>query len=100
MPTDVISLAFPAIQTYASGEEVAWIDPVVEGAEEPEHPAPSVALVPAGEGAGSEVVAGSDDSGEDDGDSNTLAIVALVVGAFGLAVGGIALVQARRRPAA
>jgi uncharacterized protein DUF1775 len=45
LPTDVDSLAFPAIQTYSSGEEVAWIEPIGPDGEEPEHPAPTVELV-------------------------------------------------------
>ena len=41
MPTDVTELAFPAVQTYSSGEEVAWIEETTEGAAEPERPAPT-----------------------------------------------------------
>ena len=36
MPTDVTELAFPAVQTYSSGEEVAWIEDTTEGGAEPE----------------------------------------------------------------
>jgi hypothetical protein len=36
-------------------------------------------------------------SSTDDSDSNTLAIIALVVGALGLMAGGAGLVSARRR---
>jgi hypothetical protein len=36
-------------------------------------------------------------SGADDSDSNTLAIIALVVGALGLLAGGAGLASARRR---
>ena len=43
----VASLAFPVVQTYSDGTEVAWIEPTVEGAPEPEHPAPVVTLSPA-----------------------------------------------------
>ena len=89
MPTDVDELAFPAIQTYSSGEEVAWIETAGGGAE-PEHPAPSVQLVAA-------AATSSDDS---DGSSDTLAIVALIVGGVGLLAAIAALVLARRpRPA-
>ena len=89
MPTDVDELAFPAIQTYSSGEEVAWIETAGGGAE-PERPAPSVQLVAA-------AATPSDDS---DGPSDTLAIVALIVGGVGLLAAIAALVLARRpRPA-
>jgi uncharacterized protein YcnI len=43
----VASLAFPVVQTYSDGKEVAWIEPTVEGAPEPEHPAPVLALTAA-----------------------------------------------------
>jgi uncharacterized protein YcnI len=90
MPTDVNSLSFPAVQTYSSGEEVAWIEPTPSSGEEPEHPVPTLQLVSAG----------SEDSssGGDDDDSSTLAVVALVVGAVGLVAGVAGLVVARRRP--
>ena len=38
MPTDVTELGFPAVQTYSSGEEVAWIEETTEGGPEPERP--------------------------------------------------------------
>jgi uncharacterized protein YcnI len=54
------SLAFPAVQTYDDGEVVRWSDQVKEGAPEPEHPAPTLALLPApggGDGHGAEPAA-------------------------------------------
>ena len=59
MPTDVTELAFPAVQTYSSGEEVAWIEETTEGAAEPERPAPTLQLVPAEGGEGAAVRADS-----------------------------------------
>ena len=41
------SLAFPAVQGYSDGSETAWIEPTVEGQEEPEHPAPVLTLTAA-----------------------------------------------------
>ena len=35
LPTDVTELVFPAVQTYSSGEEVAWIEETTEGGAEP-----------------------------------------------------------------
>jgi uncharacterized protein YcnI len=40
----VASVAFPVLQTYSDGKEVAWIDPTVEGSPEPAHPAPTLSL--------------------------------------------------------
>ena len=97
MPTDVDELTFPAVQTYSSGEEVAWIDTAASGGAEPEHPAPSVQLAPADAGS---TAATSSDSDDGDDSGNALAIVALVVAAAGLAVAVVALVLSRRGPAA
>jgi uncharacterized protein YcnI len=110
MPEDVDSIAFPSIQIYSSGEEVRWIDPVVEGEEEPEHPAPTLKLIdPAPEGEAAAPAAGEngeedaatvdvgDIPSQDDVDSaNTLATIGLVVGVLGLAVAVFALVRSRR----
>ncbi len=38
------SLAFPAVQSYSDGSEAAWIEPTVAGQDEPERPAPVLAL--------------------------------------------------------
>ena len=99
MPTDVDELAFPAIQTYSSGEEVAWIETAGGGAE-PEHPAPTVQLVAADAAATpASTPATGDSTGSDSGDSsNTLAVVALIVGGVGLLAAIAALVLARRTP--
>jgi periplasmic copper chaperone A len=105
MPSDVEELVFPAVQIYSSGEEVRWIEPMPASGEEPEHPAPTVALVAATSGESAGTVEGEEaatvaDEDEDDDDSDTatvLSIVALVVGALGLVVGGAALVVSRRR---
>ncbi|MGE3254252.1 YcnI family protein [Pseudonocardia sp.] len=48
LPTDTDSLVFPAIQTYDDGEVVAWNEIPGPGNAEPERPAPSVTLAPAG----------------------------------------------------
>jgi periplasmic copper chaperone A len=110
-PEDATEAAFPSIQTYSSGEEVPWIDEVVEGQEEPEHPVPILHLLPpesedeaappAADPAASDSEQAAADTGDDDsGSSDGLAIAALVVGLLGLATGGFALVTARRKPAA
>ena len=96
MPTDVTELVFPAVQTYSSGEEVAWIEETTEGGPEPELPAPTLQLVAAD--AGGEEATAAPSADEEDDDSNTLSIVALVVGALGLVAGIAALVIARRPP--
>ncbi|HWJ63045.1 MAG TPA: YcnI family protein [Acidimicrobiales bacterium] len=107
LPEDVDSLAFPAIQTYSSGEEVSWIEATTEGGEEPEHPAPVLTLVAAEEGGhGAEATtttaasgdSASDDAADssDDEGSDGLAIAALVVAVVAALLGGAALVSSRR----
>ena len=49
---DVDAVAFPTVQTYSDGSETAWIDPVVEGQDEPEHPTPTLSLTADGSGDG------------------------------------------------
>ena len=89
MPTDVTELIFPAVQTYSSGEEVRWIEETPEGGAEPERPAPILGLVPAEQ-------ADTDAAPPTDDDSDTLSIVALVLGGLGLVVAVAAVVLARR----
>jgi uncharacterized protein YcnI len=102
---------FPVIQTCESGEEVAWTEETPEGGEEPEHPAPAIAITEAdGEHGhaeeptdttvaeddhGTEDAAGDSEESEDS-DSNSLAVVALIVGALGLLAGGYAVMSSRR----
>jgi len=97
---------FKVIQGCEGGKETAWIQPTVEGEEEPESPAPAVTLTAAEEEHGAaadteddamvhaEPASSETDSGDDSGDG--LAIAALVVGALGLLAGGGALITARR----
>ena len=91
-------LTFKALQTYSGGEVVRWI-----GAEDSENPAPIVTVsAAAGEehNATPTAVAAERTSAttEDDG-GNGLAIVALIVGALGLAVGVAGFVRASGRSA-
>ena len=96
-PEDVDTVSFPTIQTYSSGEEVGWVQPVVEGEEEPELPTPVLQLRGGGEdeeAAAPTVSGAADDDG--DGGSDGLAIAGLVAGLLGLATGGAALVKGRK----
>ncbi len=90
--TDV--LTFPAVQTYSDGTEAAWIEPTVEGQEEPERPAPVLALTAA---AGTTAAASPEEAGHghgaaDGGDDTSglalfLAILALFTGVAGVVLG-------------
>ena len=98
------SLTFKALQTYSNGEVVRWI-----GAPDAEEPAPQVQLTAATEedhGLGETPRSGWREFGEHTGDSDDgggaptwLAVLALVVGALGLAAGIGGLTAARRSAA-
>jgi uncharacterized protein len=98
------TLTFKALQTYSDGKVVRWIGPSGSDA-----PAPSVSVTApgaSGAGAGAPASSGganastSSESADGSG-SDTLAIVALIVGALGLVAGAVALASVRRaRPAA
>jgi uncharacterized protein YcnI len=81
-------ITFKAVQTYSDGSQVAWIDvPAPGSTAEPEHPAPTLALSTTGTTA-----AGS-------GPSNTgpvvLSIIAVVLAAVAVMLGGLAFRRTR-----
>jgi uncharacterized protein len=101
-------LAFKTLQYYDDGEVVRWI-----GGPESEQPAPQIDVTaeggvlqdvagsetapPAPGGSAGEEAESQSDGSSDSGGSETLAIVALVVGALGLLAGGAALLASRRQ---
>ncbi|MFQ1002879.1 YcnI family protein [Modestobacter sp. SSW1-42] len=100
---DTGTLALPAVQTYDDGTEAAWIEPTVDGQEEPEHPAPVLELTAAagdtqGVSAGSptDTTATSTAAAPDDGPSG-LAVTGLVVAVVALLAALAGLVTGRRR---
>jgi uncharacterized protein YcnI len=102
-------IAFPSIQVYDNGETVRWIGP-----EESDEPAPLVEVLEApaeGEEAAAtptpapaaQTESGGAAAEEEGGGSDTLSIIALIVGALGLIAGLVALMRrggARTEPAA
>jgi uncharacterized protein YcnI len=116
LPENAENLTFKALQTYANGEIVRWIEaPGPDGAE-PEHPAPVLTLLAAGEGghmsgedatteptvgtvtAGGEIEPLAGVASQKDLDSaNRLTAVALVIGLVALGLGLFALVGARAK---
>lgn len=90
------ALTFKALQTYGNGEVVRWI-----GGPDSEQPAPQVQLTAAEEeGAAApaaEPATPAAETSDDDGGSDTLAIIALIVGAAGLLAGLAALLGRRSR---
>lgn len=92
------TLSFKIVQTCSVGE-TAWIEEWDGEGDEPEHPAPSVAVVAADAQVGDVIEGAAEAAGVDaDGgsDSSTgLAVAGLAVGALGLAAGGAALARSR-----
>jgi uncharacterized protein len=86
------ALTFKAVQTYSNGEVVRWIGP--EGSD---NPAPTVTVQAAGASAAAPAAA---DTSSGDSGSDTLSIVALIVGALGLLAGCAALIVRPRGAAA
>jgi uncharacterized protein YcnI len=100
---EVDRLVFKALQTYADGEVVRWIEEPVEGGEEPEKPAPVLELAPAEPEDGAVVepvsnVAQPVATTTDAGDSSTaLAAAALGVALVALLLAGFNLLSGRKR---
>ncbi|MBT3154876.1 YcnI family protein [Streptomyces sp. CHD11] len=119
LPEDADELVFKALQTYSNKEVVRWIEVPQEGQDEPDSPAPVLALSEAtgdhhgaaaddkksddtagsAENASAETSAASDagDSGGTDTTARVLGVVGIVVGAAGVAYGVLA---GRRRTTA
>ncbi|WP_133911188.1 YcnI family copper-binding membrane protein [Streptomyces sp. NBC_00582] len=110
LPEDTDELVFKAVQTYSGGEVVRWIEVQEDGAEEPENPAPVLALSAASEddhhggataedasdesedakAASATTEAADDSSGGSDTTARVLGVVGIVVGAAGVAYGVLA----------
>ncbi|CAM5502019.1 YcnI family copper-binding membrane protein [Streptomyces aurantiogriseus] len=114
LPEKADQVVFKAIQTYSNKEVVRWIEVQAEGAEEPENPAPVLALADASEDghshgssteeaseesddakAAAATTEASDSSGGSDTTARVLGVVGIVVGAAGVGYGVLA---GRRRP--
>lgn len=111
LPEDADRLVFKALQTYDNKEVVRWIEEPVEGGEEPEAPAPVLALSAASDDHHGGGAAGEDAEADDknaghtkdgehtekaaassgsDSTARVLAVVGIVVGAAGVAFGVLA----------
>ncbi|MEE1773268.1 YcnI family protein [Streptomyces sp. JV185] len=110
LPEDADQLVFKAIQTYDNKEVVRWIEEQKAGADEPESPAPVLALTApatgehgssaAAKGAGAEAAdkqtTAAADTSSSDTTARVLGIVGIVIGVAGVAFGVLA---GRRRTA-
>ena len=90
------SMVFKALQTYANGEVVRWIEEPVEGGEEPEYPAPVLELAPAGEQPAETTETQTVAARSADNTATVLGAAGLAAGLLGLLLGGLALLRTRR----
>lgn len=88
------SIEFKTLQTYDSGEVVSWIDETPESGEEPEFPAPVVALQKASEEGDSHTSATETTmESKEDSDSQTIAYIGIGVGLVALVTAAVALIK-------
>ncbi|MCW2605654.1 MAG: hypothetical protein JWO60_347 [Frankiales bacterium] len=95
------TLTFKALQTYADGEVVRWIEEPAAGGEEPEHPAPTLKLAAATGDSGAsapaspqaEPAALASNASDEDDSGEGLSIAALVLSGLALLVGLGALLR-------
>ncbi len=95
---DADQLSFPTVQLYNDGTEAAWIEPTVDGQEEPESPAPvlSLAASASGDSADATTAASAEDAEHAHADAVEespgalalfLAILGLLTGIAGVVLG-------------
>ncbi|MGC4786913.1 YcnI family protein [Micromonospora sp. DT178] len=98
----VETMVFKALQTYSDGNVQRWIEEPLPGGEEPESPAPVLALTAGSPSAAPTGAAApqadDDDDAESDGVATGLAVAGLVAGVGGLVLGGLAFARTRRAP--
>ena len=98
----VDSLTFSVVQSYSDGKQVAWIEPTIAGAPEPEHPAPVLTLTGAAATPPAAAASATDHSNHattttsSSGAATWIALVALLIGLVGVVLGW----DARRRTVA
>jgi len=93
---EVSRLTFKTLQTYSDGSIVRWIDPpAAEGQPEPEHPAPTLALVSAGSdnAAAADPAEGDEDGG--DGTATTALVLSIIAVLLGAGALGTSLLRRR-----
>jgi periplasmic copper chaperone A len=102
LPDDENQVVFKAIQTYANGDVVKWIDPVTAGGPEAEHPTPILELTsPAGESAPPTTTAPTSTTAvaapsTKDNSARALAIIAIALGAVAILLATGAFMRRRK----
>ena len=112
LPTNATQVVFKAVQTYSNGQVVRWIDPVVAGQPDPDHPTPILTLTPAGGSGGSTTATTTAPASSSSGGSTvdvsklaakssvssakTVGVIGIIVGILGLVLAVLALTRQRR----
>jgi uncharacterized protein YcnI len=110
LPDNTDELVMPAIQTYDNNKVVSWDQPMEDGKDEPEHPAPEIALAAAGgddHHGGGATAAEPENAAMESGDAAAatsttddtarwLGGIGLVLGALGVGFGVGATMRSRR----
>jgi len=102
LPDNENQVVFKAIQTYANGDVVKWIDPVTAGGPAAEHPTPILVLTnPTGESATPTTTAPTSTTAvaapsTKDNSARALAIIAIALGAVALLLATGAMMRKRR----
>ncbi|MEU0965991.1 YcnI family protein [Streptomyces sp. NPDC005917] len=94
LPSDVDQLTFKAVQTYANGDIVRWIDTAQAGQPGPDHPAPVLALTTAGTptASGTPAVGGVSATAQSPGPAAASGdMTARALGIGGIAIGALGL---------
>lgn len=94
---DVETLTFKALQTYADGEVVRWIEDTPPGGQEPEHPAPVLNVAKAAASASPSAPAAEDADEDSDDEGNILNVAALGIAGAALVVAIGTYAGSRRR---
>lgn len=99
---EVDRMPFTAVQTYSGGEVVRWDQNPGPNGQEPEHPAPVLALTPKGTSLQPTAAHGpamtvKESSGATDGTARLLGWIGIAVGVVGAGVAGYGLRRGRSR---
>lgn len=99
VPESATELAFRAVQTYDDGTVVRWIEAAV-GDDEPEHPAPVLALTPAADEEHDTTTTAAADAAatDEDEDEGPPIAGAYAVAALGALLSLVAILRTNRRP--
>ena len=92
LPTDTNQVVFKALQTYSDGNVVRWIEATPPGGPEPAHPAPVLTLTAAARMRPRRPAGASTSSSSD-----TTAIIAVILGAIAVVLGGASFGLVLRR---